>query len=70
MTSPAPLVVVETRVVAPDIPGDVLKCDVPVPAQIVRDSDAADYMAQLHAAASSCAQNMQVVRAIVNKPQS
>jgi hypothetical protein len=62
-------VAVETRVVTPDIPGDLLSCDVPAPAQIVRDSDAADYLSRLYAAASSCARKVDALRAIVTPTQ-
>jgi hypothetical protein len=49
----------------PTVPGDVLTCDVPVPSQIVMDSDVADYLTRLYGAAVACARNMQGVREIL-----
>ena len=66
MAKPVPPVVVKTDVVYPAIPADVLACAVPTPTDIARDSDVADYMVQLHAAAMMCARNAEAVRAIVH----
>lgn len=63
--APVRPVATETRVVMPTVPGDVLTCDVPVPSQIVMDSDVADYLTRLYGAAVACARNMQGVREIL-----
>jgi len=63
-------VAVETRVVAPAVPGDLLTCEVPAPQQIAMDSDVADYLAHLYAAASACAQKLKAVSEIVMPPNS
>jgi hypothetical protein len=59
-------VAIETRVVTPNIPGDLLTCDAPLPRQIVMDSDVADYLAQLYAFAAECSRKLTALREILN----
>lgn len=68
-----PSVAIETRIEHPGIPGDLFACTVPVPGAptphtLYMESDAADYLLQLHAAAQACQQNMQAIQRIV-KPE-
>jgi len=63
-------VAIETRIEHPRIPGDLFACAVPLPAAptpntLYMESDAADYVLRLHAAAQACKQNMQALQRIL-----
>jgi hypothetical protein len=52
-----PPVAIETRVAMPEMPSDMLSCEMPFPDAIRMDSDVADYLARLHYAARALSVN-------------